>query len=66
MDKKPKKPKVKLTDEDGNIFSIGGRVRVALKEAGQGDKIAEFTKELFACHDYQEALCVVADYVEVY
>lgn len=60
-----KKPKVKLTGQDGNIFSIGGRVRTALKEAGQGDKIPAFTRELFACHDYQDALYVVGEYVEV-
>lgn len=39
------KPKVKLTNVDGNIFDILGIVRKALKENGQADKIKEFLDE---------------------
>ena len=39
------KPKVKLTNVDGNIFNILGIVRKALKENGQADKIKEFLDE---------------------
>lgn len=37
------KPKVKLTNEDGNAFAILARVRKALRENGMFDKIEEFT-----------------------
>jgi len=39
------KPKVKLTNEDGNAYSILARVRKALRENGMQDKVEEFTKE---------------------
>jgi len=39
------KPKVKLTNVDGNAFNILGIVRKALKENGQADKMKEFLDE---------------------
>lgn len=40
-----KKVKCKLTGEDGNAFAIMGRVSRALKDAGHGDRVKEYTKE---------------------
>lgn len=40
-----KKPKVKLTEHDGNAFAILARVRKALRENGMVDKVGKFTRE---------------------
>jgi hypothetical protein len=59
------KPEVILVGEDGNVFSIIGRVSKVLKRAGQSEKAAEFTKKAFACHSYEDVLGLVGDYCEV-
>jgi hypothetical protein len=58
-------PKCKLINTDGNIFSLGGIVATALRKAGQGDKVAEFTDRLFNSKDYAAALKLMAEYVEI-
>lgn len=60
-----KKPVVKLIGEDGNVFSIIGRVSKALKHEGMNDKAKEFTDKTFASNSYEEVLKLVMDYVEV-
>lgn len=59
------KPTVQLTGEDGNVFSIIGRVSKALKRAGQADKAKEFTEKAFASGSYGEVLQLCMDYVEI-
>jgi hypothetical protein len=60
------KPKCKLVGTDGNVFALGGRVMSALRKAGQADKATEFSKKLFQCGSYDEALVLMQEYVEVY
>lgn len=59
-----KKPKVKLTDEDGNAFSILARVRKALRESGQTDKIKEFTDDATS-GDYNHLIQTCFKYADI-
>ena len=55
---------VKLVGEDGNAFSIIGRVRRALTKAGHKDAVGEFTEEATS-GDYNHLLNTVMKYVNV-
>ncbi len=59
-----KKPAVQLSGEDGNIFSIVGRCRRALKRAGQGDLANEMSEKVKAAGSYDEVLQIVMEYVD--
>ena len=59
------KPKVQLTGEDGNMFSIIGRCSKALKRVGQTKEAKEMVAKVYASKSYDEALGIIADYVEV-
>lgn len=59
------KPTVQLSGEDGNVFSIMGRVSKALKRAGQPDKAEEFITKAKNSKSYDEVLQLCFDYVEV-
>ena len=56
--------KVKLVGEDGNAFSIIGRVRRELRRAGRADLVEEFTKEATS-GDYNKVLQTAMKYVDV-
>lgn len=58
------KPKVKLVDQDGNIFNILGIASRALKEAGYAYEAKEMQTEVFASDSYEEALAIVLQYVD--
>ena len=65
MIKPEKKPVVRLAGEDGNAFSIMGRVVQALRRVGADDEyIGKYRSEAMA-GDYDNLLCVTMDYVEV-
>lgn len=59
------KPTVKLIDEDGNVFSIIGRVSKVLKRAGMPDKAEEFRKKAFSSDSYNDVLNLVGEYCEI-
>jgi len=59
------KPKCELTETDGNVFALAGRVGSALKRAGQADKAKEFYEKLPNCGSYDEALRLMMEYVDV-
>lgn len=59
------KPRVKLVGEDGNAFSIIGRVSSALRKAGLGDKVKEFQDKAMS-GDYNHLLQVAMEYCDVY
>ena len=61
---RPKKPKMKLIGQDGNIFAIMGRASRLLKSSGQGDKAKEMRDRVMSCDSYQKALSIVSEYVE--
>ena len=61
---RPKKPKMQLIGQDGNIFAIMGRASRLLKSSGQGDKAKEMRDRAMSCDSYQKALSIVSEYVE--
>ena len=54
---------VPMSDEDGNAFSIMGRVTKALRRAGHDDLIDQYQKEATS-GDYDNLLRVTMEYVE--
>ena len=61
---RPKKPKMQLIGQDGNIFAIMGRASRLLKNSGQGEKAKEMRDRVMSCDSYQKALSIVSEYVE--
>jgi len=59
------KPICKLVGTDGNVFAIIGRVREALRRAGQAERASEFVKRSFRAGSYDEVLRLCMEYVEV-
>ena len=52
---RPKKPKMQLIGQDGNIFAIMGRASRLLKNSGQGDKAKEMRDRVMSCDSYSES-----------
>ena len=61
-----KKPKCKLIGTNGNVFTLYGKVREALREAGLYKEREEFSSRLFKCESYDEALALMCEYVDIY
>jgi len=59
------RPECNLTDCDGNVFAIIGRVRRVLRKAGQHDQAAEFVLRAKAAESYDAVLRLTFDYVDV-
>jgi hypothetical protein len=59
-----KKVKVKLVGEDGNAFSIIGRVSRALKSAGYRDEATEFQHRAASQPSYDALLQLVLEYAD--
>ncbi len=59
------KPVAQLIGADGNVFNLIGLAARALKEEGQLDEAKEMTTRCFAAQSYDEALSIIAEYVEV-
>jgi len=60
-----RKPACKLVGTDGNVFSIIGRVKQALREAGETESASEFVQRAFRAGSYDEVLRLCMEYVEV-
>lgn len=58
------KPRCKLVGTDGNVFALAGRVGSALKRAGYRDEANEFYGRLTNCASYDDALCLMLEYVD--
>ena len=61
---RPKKPKMQLIGQDGNIFAVMGRASRLLTDYGQADKAKEMRDRVMSCDSYQKALGIVSEYVE--
>ena len=61
---RPKKPKMQLIGQDGNIFAVMGRASRLLTDYGQADKAKEMRDRVMSCDSYQKALSIVSEYVE--
>ncbi len=59
------KPACKLIGTDGNIFALGSKVRKTLHQAGLVEREQEFSRRLFDCKSYSEALSLIMEFVEV-
>jgi hypothetical protein len=60
-----KKPKVKLSGKDGNVFNLIGICSKALRAAGQHEAAKLMTAECFKAGSYHEALAVMMKYCDV-
>jgi len=56
---------VQLTGQNGNIFSIMGRVQRAMNLGGFRDEAKELVAKVTSSRSYPDALDIIADYVEV-
>lgn len=62
---KSEKPKCKLLGEDGNIYNLMGIASRTLKKNGLEEEAKEmFNKITTEAKSYEEALCILTDYVE--
>jgi len=59
------KPVCKLIGTDGNVFALAAQVSSCLKKAGQPEKAKEFMSKLMDCDAYNNAICLMLEYVEV-
>ena len=59
------KPTCKLIGGDGNVFVLAAQVTKVLKKAGLLEQSKEFNSKLWSCESYDEALCLMQEYVEV-
>lgn len=60
------KPKCKLIGTDGNIFALMGQASSALKAAGMRAEAREMCGRIFGAGGYDEALGIIAEYVDAY
>ncbi len=59
------KPPCRLTGTDGNVFSIIGRVKAALAQAGHESQAKEFVARSFQARSYDAVLQLTFEYVKV-
>lgn len=59
------KPDCALIGEDGNVFNLIGIASRTLKKHGLGDQAKEMSSRVFACGSYNEALCIIGEYVNI-
>ena len=59
------KPDCKLIGEDGNIFNLMGLAARTLRCNGLAEQAAEMTARIHACGSYDEALCIIGEYVNI-
>ena len=60
-----KKPKCKLSGQDGNVFNLIGLARKALVKKGLNAEATEMTAKCFKAGSYGEALQIIMEYVDV-
>ncbi len=59
------KPVCNLSDCDGNVYVLTGKVGKTLRQAGLSEKATEFYAKLHGCLSYDAALQLIMEYVEV-
>lgn len=60
-----KKPDCKLIGEDGNIFNLMGIASKTLRQNGMAEQAVEMRDRICASGSYDEALCIIGDYVNI-
>lgn len=59
------KPNCKLIGEDGNIFNLMARASKTLRENGLSEDAAEMRERITSSCSYDEALCIIGEYVNI-
>ncbi len=59
------KPKCALIGQDGNIFNLVGIASRTLKRNGMQEESKEMSNRVFNSNSYDEALCIIGEYVEI-
>jgi hypothetical protein len=59
------KPVCKLVGENGNVFNLIGLASKSLKKAGLREQATEMSEKCFNAEDYDHALRIIMEYVEV-
>lgn len=59
------KPDCKLIGEDGNIFNLMGLAARTLRHNGLAEQATEMTCRIHECGSYDEALCIIGEYVNI-
>lgn len=65
MDNKRNKPDCKLVGEDGNIFNLMARASRTLRENDLSEEAAEMRERITSSGSYDEALCIIGEYVNI-
>lgn len=63
--KERKKPKCALIGKDGNIFNLMGIASRTLKNNDMREEAKEMIEKVTSSHSYDEALCIIGEYVEI-
>lgn len=64
-DEEKKKPVAKVVGQDGNVFVTLGICSKALQRSGQSTEAKEMRDRVFAAKSYDDALCIMMEYVEM-
>ena len=59
------KPDCKLIGEDGNVFNLMGLAARTLRRNGLAEQATEMTERVTGCGSYDEALCIIGEYVNI-
>lgn len=59
------KPDCKLIGEDGNIFNLMARASRTLRENGLSEEAKEMRERITSSGSYDEALCIIGEYVNI-
>lgn len=59
------KPDCRLIGEDGNIFNLMGLAARTLRRNGLAEQASEMTGRIHECGSYDEALCIIGEYVNI-
>ncbi len=65
MDNKRNKPDCKLIGEDGNIFNLMARAARTLRENDLPEEAKEMRERITSSGSYDEALCIIGEYVNI-
>ena len=59
------KPDCPLIGQNGNIFNLIGIASRTLKQNGMAEQAKEMADRIYACGSYNEALCIIGEYVNI-
>ena len=65
MDNKRNKPDCKRIGEDGNIFNLMARAARTLRENNLSEEAKEMRERITSSGSYDEALCIIGEYVNI-